>query len=75
MIRNNKFTKSYAQKLWIGDFVRDVVYLPFKQSNRNSRRDYVGLGRIHRCKEYTKMTIRVSSSCSTSTRSPARGPK
>jgi Transposase, Mutator family len=26
----------YAQKLWIGDFLRDVVYLPFEESNRKA---------------------------------------
>jgi hypothetical protein len=56
----------YAQKLWIGDFLRDVVYLPFEQSN-GSADVAASAGRVHRCKEYTTTRSTVSSLCLTST--------
>ncbi|CAN5794618.1 hypothetical protein BH18ACT11_BH18ACT11_23890 [soil metagenome] len=45
----------YDRKLWIGDFLKNVVYLPFEQSNGRSG---VGapVGRRHRCKAYTTTT-------------------
>jgi hypothetical protein len=52
------------------------VYLPFEQPNgRADAPMYVGLGRIHRCAEYTTTGSRGSSPRSTSTRSPAGGPE
>src|SRR5215203_1078625 len=64
----------YDRKLWIEDFVRDVVYLPFEQSN-GSADVPASAGRVHRGTGYTTTKLLVGRSCSTSTRSPAREPK
>ncbi|MBA4115548.1 MAG: hypothetical protein H0X71_03750, partial [Rubrobacter sp.] len=61
----------YDRKLWIGDFLRSVVYLPFEQSNGRADAP-TSAGRTHRCEGYIRTTrsARNSSSCPILTRSP-----
>src|SRR5215213_3658228 len=64
----------YNRKLWIEDFQRDVVYLPFEQSNGFADGP-TSAERIHRCARYTTTMICAKTHCSISTRShePERG--
>jgi hypothetical protein len=75
VLADKAYLSRYAQKLWIEDFLRDAVYLPFRDSEaevptRQRRQEGTPI-----CSEYTKMKPSVSSSPSTLTRSPAGEPE
>jgi hypothetical protein len=61
----------YNRKLWIEDSLKNVVYLPFEQSNGKPTLARRREG-VHRCKAYTKTMKPVRGCYSISMRSPVR---